>query len=241
MSNAKYIEVIDFIRDNIDNKIWDFEQPIPTERQISDLLNISRSTVRKSINILIQEGYLISQHGRGTFIMPEISRNSKRLMHSFSHYMSERGYTVSQKILQFEFIKPSKHIADRLKLSDPKQKVLLIKRVRTADGQPVVIQNAYVPIPEDKAFTQADLEQEKSLYKILYNKYNLDAIEAEERITARKTSTAEQQILGLTKSESVLNIQRTTISNKRTIMEYCEMQYLTKLYEYKIRITKSSL
>ena len=70
--SAKYI--YDIIRSSIENGIYVYGQPIPPERTLADLYLVSRMTIRKATDLLVNEGLLYRKQGKGTFVSLQIGR-----------------------------------------------------------------------------------------------------------------------------------------------------------------------
>ena len=67
----KYLQVKQKIIHNIDNGSYKEKEAIPSERELITLFDVSRITVRKAIDELVNEGYLYRIHGKGTYVKGE--------------------------------------------------------------------------------------------------------------------------------------------------------------------------
>ena len=187
--SLKYLDLFTIIKEKIDNYEWPENETIPTERELAERYQTSRTTVRKAIEHLRQKGYLHSEHGRGTFVLPELSRRSQRQLHGFTDDILARKGTPKQQILEFGFVSVNEPIRNALQLSGH-TRVLRIKRVRFDNTTPMGIQTTYLPIDENNAFTEEELLEFGSLYKLLAQKMGLELLEAYETISARQPSSA---------------------------------------------------
>ena len=70
MSNTHtiYQQLADFIQGKIETNEYNFGAKIPSEREFSEIFKISRMTVRKAIDLLIEKGLLVRIQGKGTFV-----------------------------------------------------------------------------------------------------------------------------------------------------------------------------
>ncbi|MGL5544011.1 MAG: trehalose operon repressor [Cetobacterium sp.] len=75
MAKSRYLEIYNFIKENIDNGTYLPEEKIPSENQLKDIFSVSRNTVRKAIELLSSNGYLSSVHGKGVFVIKKIPVN----------------------------------------------------------------------------------------------------------------------------------------------------------------------
>lgn len=239
-NTPKYLTLYEVIKKKIDDQEWMDNQEIPTERELAELYQSSRTTVRKAIGYLRQKGYVHSEHGRGTFVLPERSRRAQHSLHSFTDDIRSRGGKAGQEILEMGFIKLNEMIRNSLELPINQKKIFRIKRLRFSDTTPMGIQTAYLPLKEVQAFSEEELIKYGSLYTLLSQKINIVPLEAYESISARLPSPMESRLLELSTGDVVLSCTRVTLSTERKPMEYVEMIYPANRYSYEIKITKDS-
>lgn len=237
---VKYQELYKLIKEKIDTQAWSDGQVIPTERELAEVYNTSRTTVRKAIEHLRQQGYLHSEHGRGNFVLPERSRQSQRSLHSFTDDLLSRGGKPSQEILEIGFIPMNDMIRKSLELPVNERRVFCVKRLRYSNTTPMGIQTSYFPLKEKDAISKEELLSYGSLYKLLGEKCNVFPLEAYESISARLPSSTEARLLELSSEDVVLACTRITLGLNRKPMEYVEMVYPANRYAYRIKITKDS-
>ncbi|MFM8319906.1 MAG: GntR family transcriptional regulator [Chloroflexota bacterium] len=117
---------------------------LPSESELMSRYNVSRNTVRQAVKVLQQQGYVISQRGKGTFVAPV--GNRYQLMHlvSFSEDMHRRGLKPETRLLGLGVWQPDEKIAAALQLP-AEELVHVIRRLRLADGQPMALSTAYIP------------------------------------------------------------------------------------------------
>jgi DNA-binding GntR family transcriptional regulator len=138
----KYIEVIQHIEKIIESA--PISTMIPSERTLSDTLQISRMTVRKAIDILVSSGKLYRINHVGTFIKEQKLYQIFNTLMGFSDEVVAAGGKPSSKIISFNVISSDSLISQKLNI--PKSsKVYQVKRLRKMDGKPMVIQESYYP------------------------------------------------------------------------------------------------
>ena len=78
------------LRDALDKRVLGPDDALPPERDLAEELAVSRITVRKAIDALVDEGLLIRRQGAGTFVCARVEKNFAKLT-SFSEDMRARG------------------------------------------------------------------------------------------------------------------------------------------------------
>jgi GntR family transcriptional regulator len=132
------IKIADQLRTLIKEDYPDGGQ-IPSEEELSNLLGISRGTLRQALSILDEEGFIVRKHGSGTFINPHVLRLRVRadLPFRLTELIESAGYQASAKILDLSEQPVSPQIANRLLLKDHAE-VMILTRLFYADQQPAI-------------------------------------------------------------------------------------------------------
>ena len=115
---------------------------IPSERQLSADLGVSRLTVRAALDELAREGYLVRRRGSGTYVQqPKISQ--QLTMTSFSEDMRRRGM-VPAPTLSLTRVLAGARLGRFLNVS-PGDEIVVVKRLRLADGVSMAIETLHIP------------------------------------------------------------------------------------------------
>ncbi len=132
---------------------------LPPEPALSEQYGVSRITVRRAVEDLCAEGYLVKLHGRGTFVTaPRVHRKftAGSPVESFSETCQKQGLTPGAAVIDRRIAEPEE--AQRAFLGLKEGALLLhVERVRTADGQPVFLENIFLPYELYKPLLSADL------------------------------------------------------------------------------------
>jgi GntR family transcriptional regulator len=119
---------------------------LPTEPDLSKALNVSRSTLRSALERLEREGFVLRRRGVGTFVAEEpLTVNNLNLNWGVTQVIRSTGATPGIAELRVTLEFASLREAKRLELS-PASRVVLVERVRTADGRRVVFARDVVPL-----------------------------------------------------------------------------------------------
>jgi len=161
-----YFQLKELILAEIKDGNYKIGSMIPTENELSNMFQISRTTIRQAITELVQEGWLYRVKSKGTFVAkPKIDQSFIQALGSFNDQISQIGRTPSTELLDFEVVEAPDHVASELNL-EPKAKVIYIHRKRFADDEPIVMVKTYLPYEKCSFVLDHDFSKE-SLYPVL--------------------------------------------------------------------------
>ena len=167
---------------------------LPSEKELCEQWQASRSTVRKAMDQLADRGKIFRVPGKGSFVaFPKISHETTQIL-SFTEKMKAQGLDVVTKLIQHEVIEPNEEIVAALKLADG-ERVLKIQRLRIVKDEPLVLQTAFMRSNICGKLVKADLES-KSLNSILLEQCNIRLSRSDILIEAPILSPKEKQLLG---------------------------------------------
>lgn len=118
-------------------------ESITSELKLSEEYGISRVTVRRSIQQLVDEGYLIKRKGKGTFVKPQVYTEEIYKGKSFTENCLSRNAKPSTEIIECKKVEGSPEILSLLHSKD--DKVIEIKRIRKVDDVPCIVEVDYLP------------------------------------------------------------------------------------------------
>src|SRR5512136_1355577 len=178
----RYYQLANILRESISNGRFEAHEPIPAERQLEELYSVSRTTIRQAIDLLVRQGFLYREHGKGTFVSPQKLQKGISELTSFTEDMKRRGIVPGQKTLEIGYVQPPAAVRSHLELPPDCATVLRIERLRLGDGVPMGLQTAYYVLPEGQTITRADLEECGSIYRMLQERFHLIPTEADETL-----------------------------------------------------------
>ncbi len=211
--------------------------PFPTERELGQRFKVSRITVRRAIDELVREGYLIARQGKGTFVArPKISRHMPQ-MRSFSQEMDDQGRRPGSRLLSLGHQRAGHHIATALALPEDGW-VWAVERLRLADEEPICISLVYLNLRSEVSLTPAELEQEPSLWKLLEAK-GIRLAYREESIQAIAAGAREVELLKIQPGAPLLFVEGTVYSDRGEPIEYHQIHNRGDRYAYTVQIAHS--
>ncbi len=234
----RYYQLANILRERILDGRLDAHQPIPSERQLETLYNVSRPTIRQAIDLLVRQGYLYREHGKGTFVSPHKLQKGISELTSFSEDMKQRGIVPGQKILEIGTIIPPENVRARMDLAADCAPLLRIERLRLGDGIPMGLQTSYYLLPPGADITREELEQYGSIYTILQEKLHLIPTEADETLEVTLATPQEAELLQIEPGSPLLLSERTTYSQYRHVIEFVKILYRGDRYRYLAKLTR---
>ncbi|KZE15928.1 MULTISPECIES: GntR family transcriptional regulator [Sphingomonas] len=198
---------------------------LPSERDLSEMAGLSRVTVRKGIQQLIDEGIVVRKQGSGTFVAPRIEARGARLT-SFSDDARSRGEAPGVVWIYKSYALPTEEEAHALAVA-PDTRVARLGRVRLSGGDPLAIEHAVVP-----AEFMPDLAQlQDSLYEAL-EAHGFRPVGGTQRVRASLATATEAGILSIEQQSEVLRIERCTRLSDGRIVEFTRSVYRGDRYEF---------
>jgi GntR family transcriptional regulator len=233
----KYSQLASILRQKIDDGEWEPRSPIPSERQLEVIYNISRTTIREAIDSLVQQGFLYREHGRGTFVSPQKLQKGLMELTSFSEDLIKRGMIPGQIIRGMDWVVPTASILQKLELS-PESRVLRIERIRLGDNIPVGLQTSFLALKEDQMISLEEMQQSGSLYQILQEKFGIIPSEADETLEVTLATPEEADLLEIPNGAPLLLNERLLFAQNRTPVEFVKILYRGDRYQYYVRLTR---
>jgi GntR family transcriptional regulator len=195
---------------------------IPSERQLSQDLGVSRLTVRAAIDELAREGYLIRRRGSGTFVRePKIAQ--ELTMTSFSEEMRRRGMRPGSKTLSLDVKHAGAYLGRCLHVS-PSERIVVAKRLRLADDESMAIETLHVPERLVPGLSREDFDR-TSFYDLLGSRYGIEIVGGMQTIEPTVTNEEESEILGVPLHSPAFQFERTTRAESGTIIEFVRSIY----------------
>jgi len=139
-----YIKIREKLREDIAHAVLKRGEKLPAEHKLASEFKVSRMTVRKSIEDLMDEGLLYRKHGVGTFVaFPHLERDHTRLT-SFFDKANNDGVRARASILTLEVVSANQKVAKALDIPVG-DRAIRVKTLRYADDTPITVHDAYIP------------------------------------------------------------------------------------------------
>ena len=217
---TKQSETRDRVLDLIEN--LGVGQAIPSERQLSTDLGVSRLTVRAALDELAREGYVIRRRGSGTFVSePKIAQ--ELTLTSFTEDMRRRGMRPASRTLDLKVVPAGARLGRFLHVS-PSERIVVAKRLRLADQETMAIETLHVRESLVPGLSAADLER-GSFYELLRERYGVVVAGGTQTIEPTVTNEEESEALGVPLHSPAFLFERFSRGEAGSIVEYVHSIY----------------
>lgn len=219
-----YFQLKELIVEEIKSGKYEVDSLIPTEKELSDQFDISRTTVRQAITELVQEGWLYRVKSKGTFIARQkIKQDFLQRLETFAEQMNRIGMEPSTEVVDFKIMKASREVAENLLLQEGEQVIYLFRR-RFGDKEPVVTVETYLPF--DKCSFLKDYDFEKiSLYESLSTRDSTRICSARRIVEAVEANSRDVRYLNIRKGSPVQLFHTVGLNKDAVPLEYSIARY----------------
>jgi GntR family transcriptional regulator len=206
--------------------------PLPAERILCQRLEVSRPTLRSAVDELVNNGMLVRQHGRGTFVAPakieqELVSDDRAMV------LPQAAGTWTSKVLEFATIAAGARVGRRLGMS-PAAEIFYVARQRFVDGSPMAIEYLHVPVAVAPRLSLEDLES-GDLYVRLRG-HGVRVHDAIQSVEPTVTNDAESVLLGVPVLSPALLFERLTNDDTGRQIEYVHSLYRGDRYRIVSRL-----
>lgn len=199
-----YRQLADKLKKEMDDGIFLAGSKLPTENELVETYKVSRVTVRKALDSLTQQGYLERRSGKGTFVAEKKIQRELSGVIGFTEMCRMMGCVAGSKVIKLSKEYPSEQDAQQLRISEDSQ-IVVIERVRSADGEPVVIEHC--KFPEDFLFLMQENLADASLYDLIQRKKNIHFSKSVKTLDIVYATSQEGRFLGVAKGYPLLRIE----------------------------------
>lgn len=213
-----YYQLYQILKQQIHSGEWNVEDTLPTELELSSQYELSRSTVRQALDMLVNEGLIYRRQGQGTFVARATIEQKLTRIISFTEDMHERGFVPGTRLISAEIIPAPKDIADILDNVTPGEELASTNRLRMADGEPMSVEYSFLIHKYCPGILEWDFSQ-TSLRRKLAEEYGIHLIYAQQKIRAVSASPDLAKLLSVGEDTALLYIERISYSDRNLPIE----------------------
>ena len=224
------------MKEKINSGILHVGDYLPSEFKLMEEYNVSRTTIRQAIDILVQENYLARKRGVGTLIAkPKTDYWDLSELRSFDEEAQRKGMVSRTKLIDFSTVKSDDELADIFGGSE--KDFYKLERLRYIDESPLELVTTYIP----KSLT-ANLEKfdfsNNSLFDILYKYYNVKVNYAEKTFTAINADKEDSKALEIKQGTAIQLVKTVTFDADYNPVEFSVSRDRGLISKFKISLSR---
>ncbi len=193
----KYEAIAKELRDDIVNGVYSPGQQLALEKEMCEQYGVSRITIKRAVDELVKQGLVVKRRGSGTFVKSLEDQDVKELgmANQFNGFAATfQGRDVGTQVLKFDIVHPEKEVAAKLQITED-DFIYDIIRVRSLDGEPIVVEYTQMPIQLIPGLKRHVLEN--SIYSFIEGDLKLKIQSAHRTVRAVMPTDEEKQELAI--------------------------------------------
>lgn len=236
-----YHQIYVVLRERILDGRFD-DRPLPSELDLAADFKVSRVTMRRALQALVEEGLIARGRGKGTFVQrrggPEDPDDARGDLSGLLENLLVLGQKSSVKVLEVELLPPPPQVqrALRLKLGARVQRAV---RVRSYRGEPIAHLTTFVPEALAEGFGRRELAAKPML--ALLEDAGVRIGSAQQTLSATVADAAVAEHLNLRPGAALLAVERIVFDAHGQPVEFLHGLYPPDRFEYRMELTRSGL
>jgi len=211
-----YVQLYSILKTKIESGELPVGTQIPTEDELCKLYEVSKATVKLAVLELARQGYVKRQQGKGTFVCKRVISEGLTMHTSFKELMLDAGLDFSTQVLAKTVMMPTDDLDVKLNITADTH-VFYIKRLRSVNGEAVLLQEAYIPCQACPDLLEEDMVN-NSLFDILEKKHSIKITKIQDYIELGYLTDEDARLLGLSGGAPALVMEQQCYSGESQIM-----------------------
>lgn len=215
---------------------------LPTESDLAATYGVSRTTIRRAVGALVEEGTLVRRQGAGTFVTPRPMVHALDQLRPFVSIFTSAGREPEGRILRFAWSDDAPAPRPTPEGATGPWRGLCFRRLYTIDGVPQAIGDITVPDPVGQRISRAQLEAHP-IYRVLQEDMSITLSHGDITVGTVAASGDVATPLGIAAGDPLLTMSRVTYDTDERIVEYVTYYLLPDRFELRlsVRATETAL
>ncbi|WP_125590017.1 GntR family transcriptional regulator [Companilactobacillus jidongensis] len=233
MADLIYQKIIESLKKEIDKGSFP-DMRLPDERSLAENYHVSRSSIKRALGNMSEQGIIFKKRGAGTFVNPLYLKQDSYFNYSgknlgITDSFKANGQKPGIKVLSFDVIRPDEELRDNLFLNKG-EFVYAFKRLRLLDDVPFMIETGYIPIKLAPELSEKVASE--SVFNYVESELGKEVNKTYLTISAQPSDEEGQKLLNLTKTEPVGIMEGIFFLNDGTPFEFSTMKLHYKYFKY---------
>ncbi|MGL4453965.1 MAG: GntR family transcriptional regulator [Sarcina sp.] len=215
---SKALKIASDLERKIHKGVYKEGDKLPTEMQLCDQYDVSRMTIRKALEKLIEHGWLYRIQGSGNYVKRDVSRKSysgDTKTFGLTQYLNDKK--IESRMIRFDVLLADKDLSNKLycKIGDM---IYYVERLRIVNGEPYVLEKSFFLEKYVRGLNEKIIKS--SIYTYIEKELGYKIQQSTDDIRARGATEEEAEILGCLTGEALLTNESTVYLDNGQIFEY---------------------
>ncbi|MQS90039.1 GntR family transcriptional regulator [Companilactobacillus mishanensis] len=233
MADLIYKKIIDSLKSEIDQGNFP-DMRLPDERSLAEKYSVSRSSIKRALGNMAEQGIIFKKRGSGTFVNPLYLKQDSYFNYSgknlgITDSFQVNGQKPGIKVLNFDVVRPTEELQDNLFLK-PGEFVYSFKRLRLMKDVPFMIETGYIPIKLAPELSEEVASE--SIFNYVESELDQEVNKTYLAISAAPSDEEGQKLLDLKPTEPVGMMEGIFFLNDGTPFEFSTMKLHYKYFKY---------
>lgn len=233
-TQVKYLAIYQKIKQQILDGEYKINGKLPSSPILAEEFGVSALTIKKALDLLVRDGYIIRRRGSGTVVQDWNQQEKARMIQTLTGTKAVYGSEVESKIIEFAIIGADKTIAGKLGIAVG-DFVYKIIRLRIIHGIPTIMEHTWMPISVIPGVEAPVLEQ--SIYSYIHNKLGLEVGTSIVRVKGIRPDDGEKQFMDVTDQDFLMRVEQVAYLTDGRTFEYSYADHLPETFEFETVIT----
>lgn len=195
---------------------------LENETDLAKRLGLSRPTLRRAMQELVDKGLIVRKRGIGTQVVGVKAYKRQLRLTSLYDDLAQEGQHPTTDLLVHQVVAADPYTAEQLDLAEGSP-VLHLERVRYADDEPLAILRNWLPADIGEVVVESEVKV-SGLYEI-FRRSGINLHVASQRIGASRSNQSEARLLGLDSSVPLVTLERVTFDDSGRQIEFGRHSY----------------
>ncbi|MGG0815977.1 GntR family transcriptional regulator [Paenibacillus alvei] len=233
-TQVKYLAIYQKIKQQILDSEYKINEKIPSSPILAEKFGVSSLTIKKALDLLVRDGYIIRRRGSGTVVQDWHQQEKARMIQTLIGTKAVYGSEVESKIIEFAIIGADETMARKLGIAAG-DFIYKIIRLRIIHGIPTIMEHTWMPISVIPGVDVTVLEQ--SIYSHIQNKLGLQVGTSIVRVKGIRPDDREKQFLDVTDQDFLMRVEQVAYLTDGRTFEYSYADHLPETFEFETVIT----
>lgn len=217
----RHSKVYEILRQHINDGVYHEGDLLPSENELCAIHNVTRPTIRKALDRLSNEGFIVRHQGKGSIVKGAAKGVGILAMKGTTSAVGKENL-LTRIIVKPEIRKWKEAFSFSLSRVEQESGCIYMERLRLVNNKPVFFDITMIPNINFPRFTGRNMEN-KSLFDILRKNYRLEVKGGEQRILAITANERLQKYFGVSPGHPVVQLNRKIETNRDGIYIYSQV------------------